>query len=43
MEQSSFVKKITSYALTVPILIAATQFIVQVVFHNQYGYFRDEL
>lgn len=36
-------KKDLMSELTVPILIAATQLIIQVLFHNQYGYFRDEL
>ncbi len=29
--------------LTIPVLIAALQFIIQVAFHGNYGYFRDEL
>lgn len=29
--------------LTVPVLIAASQLVVQIIFHGNYGYFRDEL
>ncbi|MCC6397191.1 MAG: glycosyltransferase family 39 protein, partial [Bacteroidetes bacterium] len=36
-------KSILSSDLTIPVLIAALQFIVQVAFHGNYGYFRDEL
>jgi hypothetical protein len=43
MDQPSPIKKILSYELAVPILIAATQLIIQIIFHNNYGYFRDEL
>lgn len=36
-------RKILSSDYTIPILIALLQFIIQVMFHGSYGYFRDEL
>ena len=35
--------KILSNDNTIPALIALVQFVIQVLFHGNYGYFRDEL
>ncbi len=38
-----FLRKILASDLRVPIMIALAQLVIQIVFHNDYGYFRDEL
>ncbi len=43
MDHQPFYRRLLASSLAIPALIAAGQFILQIVFHNQYGYFRDEL
>jgi hypothetical protein len=43
MDQQSFARRLLSSSLAIPFLIAAAQFVLQVLFHGSYGYFRDEL
>jgi hypothetical protein len=43
MNEHFSIRKLLAGDLRVPILIALAQFIVQILFHNNYGYFRDEL
>ncbi len=43
MDHESPLRKLLSHEMRVPFIIALAQLVLQVVFHNQYGYFRDEL
>ncbi len=43
MNEPSFLKRLISHELRIPVLIGLAQLFLQVLFHNQYGYFRDEL
>lgn len=43
MEQPSELKNLLTDGMRIPILIAFAQLVLQIVFHDQYGYFRDEL
>ena len=43
LERPSLVRQVLSNDLRNPFLVAFTQLTIQVIFHNNYGYFRDEL
>ncbi len=43
MDQQPFIRRLFASSLAIPVLIATAQFVLQVAFHDSYGYFRDEL
>ncbi len=43
MDEQPLMRRVLASSLAVPFVIAIVQFVLQVAFHNSYGYFRDEL
>jgi hypothetical protein len=43
MKTPAFLSRLQSTGLIIPLLIAIAQLTVHMIFHSQYGYFRDEL
>ena len=43
MDRQPLMRRILASSLAIPFLIATVQFVLQVAFHDSYGYFRDEL
>ncbi len=43
MDDKSWIKEVTEHEMAFPFLIALSQLAIQLTFHGNYGYFRDEL